>query len=302
MIFSLKSNRVPLIRFIGEISYKEPWKHFTRKADEYIIYIIKKGILYIEEDGIQYTLKKNDFFLFEPGRIHSGYKASVCDYVYIHFTYDELKPLHIENEKDFCDELQIRRYQAFTSNCLLNSYPNDSTCYIEKHYNLSNYNYYLVLLRETIDNYGIHHENYKELVSCELLIMLINISRDITTSRIESQKGNDKPFTIARDILNFLNAEYPNKLSSTNISDKFEGNFDYLNRCFKRLTGHTIFSYLNLIRINKAKEMIMATHMHFNEISYLVGIDNPYYFSRLFKKIVGKTPSQYSSTYNEASH
>jgi YesN/AraC family two-component response regulator len=132
--------------------------------------------------------------------------------------------------------------------------------------------------------------------------MLINISRDITTSRIESQKGNDKPFTIARDILNFLNAEYPNKLSSTNISDKFEGNFDYLNRCFKRLTGHTIFSYLNLIRINKAKEMIMATHMHFNEISYLVGIDNPYYFSRLFKKIVGKTPSQYSSTYNEASH
>jgi len=293
MVFSLKSNHVPLIRFIGEISYKEPWTHFTKKANEYIIYIIKKGKLYIEEDGIKYILTKNDFFLFEPGKIHSGYQASICEYVYIHFTYDHLKPISIKNEKDFFDELQIRRYKAYTSNCLLSSYPNDSICYIEKHYKLNNYTYYQVLLRETIDNYGIHHENYKELVSCELLIMLINISREYASSKIEAQKNNNKPFTLARDVLNFLNTDYSTKLTSTDISDRFESNFDYLNRCFKKMTGHTIFVYLNLVRINKAKEMILTTHMHFNEIAYLVGIDNPYYFSRLFKKIVGITPSKY---------
>jgi len=300
MIFSLKSNYVPQIRFIGEISYKEPWTHFTRKSDEYIIYIIKKGELFIEEEGIQYCLKKNDFFLFEPGKVHSGYKASLCDYIYIHFTYDCLKAITISNEKDFCDELQIRRYQAYTSNCLLSSYPNDSTCYIKKHYNLSNFNYYQVLLRETIDNYSIHHENYKELVSCELLIMLINISREYASSQIESQKGNNKPFTLARDILNFLNTEYPNKLTSVDVSDRFESNFDYLNRCFKKMTGHTIFAYLNLVRIDKAKEMILTTHMPFNEIGYLVGIDNPYYFSRLFKKVVGITPSKYLATHTNS--
>lgn len=293
MIFSFKSKHVPLIRFIGEISYKEPWTHFTRTSDEFIIYIIKKGELFIEEDGQQYTLKKNDFFLFEPGLTHRGFKPSVCEYVYIHFTYDYMIPVTITSDKNFTEELQIRRYQALTSNCLLNSYPNDSTCYIQKHYHLTNYNHYHVLLRETIDNYSIHQENYKELVSCELLIMLINISREFATTKIESQKGKNKSFTIARDILNYLNTEYPRKLVSTDISEKFEGNFDYLNRCFKKMTGHTIFAYLNLVRINKAKEMLLTTHMHFNEIAYSVGIDNPYYFSRLFKKIVGKTPTDY---------
>lgn len=293
MIFSLKSNHVPLIRFIGEISYKEPWTHFTRTTNEYIIYIIKKGNLYIEEDGTQYILKKNDFFLFEPGLTHFGYKPSACEYIYIHFTYDYLKPVQITSEKDFCDELQIRRYQAFNSNCLLNSYPSDSTCYIKKHYNLSSFNHYYVLLRETIDNYGIHQENYKELVSCELLIMLINISREFASSKIESQKGKNKPFTTSKNIMNYLNTEYPNKLTSSDIADKFEGNFDYLNRCFKKVTGHTIFAYLNLVRVNKAKELLLTTHMHFKEIGYSVGIDNPYYFSRLFKRIVGMTPTEY---------
>lgn len=298
MHFSLKSNAVPLVRFIGEVSYKEAWTHFPRTVDEYIIYIIKKGQLHIEEAGEKYTLMKNDFFIFEPGKHHLGFKPSVCDYTYIHFTYDQMKPYKVTNDKDFCDELQIRRYQAYSSNCLLDSYPNDSTCYIPKHFNLSNYNHYHVLLRETIDNYGIHQENYKELVSCELLIMLINISREYASSRIESIKGNNKPFTTARDILNYLNTEYPNKLTSIDISDRFEGNFDYLNRIFKRMTGHTIFAYLNLLRINKAKEMILTTHMHFNEIAYSVGIDNPYYFSRLFKKIVGLTPTQYLNQQN----
>ncbi len=299
MIFSLKSNHVPLIRFIGEISYKEPWTHFKRKADEYIIYIIKKGELFIEEDGKRYVLRKNDFFLFEPGLTHFGYKPSICEYVYVHFTYEHLKLVNITDEKKFYRELKIRRYHAFNSNCLLSSYPNDSTFYIQKHYNLTNYNHYHILLRETIDNYGIHQENYKELVSCEILIMLINISREFASSKIESLEGSNKSFTIARDILNYISTEYPNKITGSDISNKFEGNYDYLNRCFKKMTGHTIFAYLNIVRITKAKELLSTTHMPFNEIGYCVGIDNPYYFSRLFKKISGKTPTEY---FKEQSH
>ncbi|MHB8130504.1 MAG: helix-turn-helix transcriptional regulator, partial [Mobilitalea sp.] len=83
------------------------------------------------------------------------------------------------------------------------------------------------------------------------------------------------------------------------IVEMFEGNFDYLNRCFKKMTGYTIFAYLNLIRINKAKELILSTHMRFNEIGYLVGIESPYYFSRLFRKTVGKTPTEYYNDHVE---
>jgi YesN/AraC family two-component response regulator len=123
--------------------------------------------------------------------------------------------------------------------------------------------------------------------------MLIGLSREYASTKIQANSHKNKALSTAQDILNFLNIEYSNKLSSGDISEKFEGNFDYLNRCFKKMTGHTIFAYINLIRINKAKELILTTHMHFGEIGYLVGIENPYYFSRLFKKIVGITPTDY---------
>lgn len=293
MIFSLKSNEVPIVRFIGEVSYKEPWMHFQRTADEFIIYIIKKGTLYIEEDNQRYVLNKNDFLVFQPGLKHQGYKSSVCEYFYIHFSHEHMHIASFDNDQDFYNELQMRRYLASTSNCLLNSFANDSTCYLPKHYTLSNFNHYHMLLRESIDSYNIHQENYKELVSCELLSMLIGISREYASSKIQTSSHSNKPLSTAQGILNFLNTEYSHKITSGEITEKFEGNFDYLNRCFKKMTGNTIFAYLNLIRINKAKELILTTHLPFKEIAYLVGIENPYYFSRLFKKLVGKTPTSY---------
>jgi len=292
MVLSIKTNQLPICRFIGEVTYDEPWIHFKRTIDEYIIYIIKRGTLYIQENEKKYVLKTNDFFIFEPNTTHFGYKSSTCDYFYIHFTHEGMKRIS-KSQSDLLQELYARRYQAAASNCLHSSFASDSTCYLPKQTNLKNINHYKILLRDEIDAYENRLENYKEKVSCELLIMLINISRDFVSSQIQQTSTKNKSFTLSQDILKYLNSNYPNKISSSDISDIFEGNFDHLNRSFKKTTGHTIFSYLNLIRINKAKELILTTHMRFSEIGYLVGIENQYYFSRLFKKVVGSTPTDY---------
>lgn len=55
-----------------------------------------------------------------------------------------------------------------------------------------------------------------------------------------------------------------------------------------------------MVRINKAKEIIETTPLKFSEIGYLIGIDNPYYFSKLFKKYAGITPTQYCEKMNRA--
>ena len=47
-----------------------------------------------------------------------------------------------------------------------------------------------------------------------------------------------------------------------------------------------------------AKELIETTPINFSEIGYLVGIDDPYYFSKLFKKYTGMTPTQYYKSKN----
>ena len=53
------------------------------------------------------------------------------------------------------------------------------------------------------------------------------------------------------------------------------------------------FAYLNILRINNAKQLISTTDLPFSEIAYLVGIEDRYYFSKLFRKMTGMSPTEY---------
>ena len=70
-------------------------------------------------------------------------------------------------------------------------------------------------------------------------------------------------------------------------------NFDHLNRVFSNVTGSTIFYYINMLRISNAKQMITTTNLTFAEVAYLVGIEDRYYFTRLFKRYAGMTPTDF---------
>ena len=64
-------------------------------------------------------------------------------------------------------------------------------------------------------------------------------------------------------------------------------------RSFKRYMGVTPMQYVTSIRINKAKELLKNTNYSIQEISGLVGYENPLYFSRIFRKQIGCSPSGY---------
>jgi len=62
---------------------------------------------------------------------------------------------------------------------------------------------------------------------------------------------------------------------------------------FKRHCGMTPMAFLTHLRIEEACRMLELTDLKINEISSMVGISDPYYFSRLFSKHIGQSPLQY---------
>ena len=62
---------------------------------------------------------------------------------------------------------------------------------------------------------------------------------------------------------------------------------------FKRWTGLSPVEYRNSIRINAARSLLANTDLKISEISIRCGFDDPYYFSRIFKKVVGLPPKEY---------
>lgn len=61
----------------------------------------------------------------------------------------------------------------------------------------------------------------------------------------------------------------------------------------KGLTGHSPNEYVRIIRMKKAAELLSLTSLNISEISYKVGINDPFYFSKCFKAQFGKSPSQF---------
>jgi signal transduction histidine kinase/CheY-like chemotaxis protein/AraC-like DNA-binding protein len=61
----------------------------------------------------------------------------------------------------------------------------------------------------------------------------------------------------------------------------------------KGITGHSPNEYLRIIRMKKAAELLANTNLNVSEVSYKVGINDPFYFSKCFKAQFGKSPSQF---------
>ena len=72
-------------------------------------------------------------------------------------------------------------------------------------------------------------------------------------------------------------------------------NVNYVSRCFSKETGEKFSAYLMNLRVQKAKEILSTNDAEkIQHVAELVGCgNNPYYFSKIFKKCTGLTPSAY---------
>ena len=73
----------------------------------------------------------------------------------------------------------------------------------------------------------------------------------------------------------------------------------HFRRLFKEAYHMSPVKYLTLIRISRAKELIRYTAYQFSQIALETGFSNLYYFSRIFKKEVGVTPSEYRAAHSQ---
>ena len=83
-------------------------------------------------------------------------------------------------------------------------------------------------------------------------------------------------------------------LSLNSICSYLNISTSYFSTIFKEMTGETFVEVLTRTRMEKAKELLENTTMKNYEIAEKVGFSDPHYFGIAFKKITGKTPTEYA--------
>lgn len=98
---------------------------------------------------------------------------------------------------------------------------------------------------------------------------------------------------ILRKAVEYLQSHYSEQVTLNEVAEFSYVSTYYISRMFKREMGINFVDYLNEIRIEKAKELLKDIKYKTYEVAESVGIPDAHYFSRLFKKHVGLTPTEY---------
>lgn len=299
MYFCLKTEQIPRISYMNKTEMQKGWMHFLRTAEEYILYFVRRGTMYLREGEIQYEIGEGEYILLQPGMTHVGYRESECEYYYIHFGADTLQELTCVKEKKIKAVLEENRKLFYMCDPLGYEFYEKSKLIIPKTMRIENLGIRQKIQRmieEAIDAFTYRKEHFKWIGSCKLMEVLAEVASyyaDMMLCERESDRTLAQHQEKVQRILHFLHGAYGQKITGERIASLCSMSFDYLNRLFKKQTGITIFEYLNRIRIHKAKELLLTGTMKSSEIAAAVGYCDEYHFSKAFKKEVGVSPRKY---------
>lgn len=146
---------------------------------------------------------------------------------------------------------------------------------------------------ETIFTEDITSEKFiQQYNSLEVLLKWINKCVEIVCAYIINLKKSNGKKVIDK-IIHFINNNYYSDINLNDLAAKYFLNSNYLCQLFKSEIGENFTDYLTQIRIEKAKELLINTELKSYKIAELVGYNNSRYFSEVFQKIVGSTPTNY---------
>lgn len=101
---------------------------------------------------------------------------------------------------------------------------------------------------------------------------------------------------ILRKAIDYIQEHYSEPVTLNEVAENIYVSTFYISRMFKKELGKSFVDYLNDVRIEKAKELLKDIKYKTYEVAEIVGISDPHYFSKLFKKYSGMTPSEYRET------
>ncbi|TDF99472.1 response regulator [Paenibacillus piri] len=101
------------------------------------------------------------------------------------------------------------------------------------------------------------------------------------------------------EIAKYIQLNYAENITLGHISDKFHLNREYISRKFKQELHENVIDFLNRVRIEKSKVLLLNPQMRISEVASKVGNQDEKYFSRVFKKLEGRSPKDYRVLRNE---
>ena len=162
------------------------------------------------------------------------------------------------------------------------------------------------LMESIVENIEIEYQNNQDEFSKDIIISQLSTLFKYANRFYERQFLNRKE--LSNDLLDEFNRQLGGYFESgylqekgipsiEEIAGKMSVSQRYLSDTLKKETGKTTTEHLQLYLIDEAKNILLKPNKSISEVAYQLGFEYPQYFSRLFKKKEGLSPSEYREKY-----
>jgi two-component system response regulator YesN len=143
-------------------------------------------------------------------------------------------------------------------------------------------------LLKPIDSEGLNSALKKAIAEIKATVEYkYKISETVESYKYRGK--NDIPYKIRE----YLEMNYHSKISLNDLAAKFFLSKEYISKMFKQEFGVGIYNYIDFLRIEKAKEMLLEAEFTIREVAELLGFYDESHLSKKFKKLVGVSPKEY---------
>lgn len=206
-------------------------------------------------------LEKGDIAIINSGEIHDVFTESECQMYYFDLGSALYSPLGLtphlfvfqKKIKDTRMEASIRR---------------------------------IIAEMERKDSY------YRQAVQTEIISMVILLMREYLDDTTERKTtGNQQVYAVKKIIL-YLRQHFLEQISIDELCAETGYSKFYLCHSFKKMTGHTMIQYVNFLKCQNARSLLLDGSCNVSESAALSGFGNDSYFSKTYKTVFGRLPSE----------
>lgn len=141
-------------------------------------------------------------------------------------------------------------------------------------------------------DYTSHIKSLMTLNGHELIEWAFQKFIDIT-GQVKKYNAIDYSNKIVQATREYLEANYMEEISLDDAAQHVNISPQYFSKLIKKNTGFNFIEWLSILRINKAKDLLTNSSHTVKEVCFMVGYKDPNYFSRIFRKKIGMTPTEY---------
>ncbi|MBR2877478.1 MAG: helix-turn-helix transcriptional regulator [Clostridia bacterium] len=150
---------------------------------------------------------------------------------------------------------------------------------------------------ESFDNDGLYKT---ATIRSSILNLLVYLCKNYSASGTLYSEAGASCVEISKIAIGYINAHFTEQLTLDMLAKETGVNKYHLCHEFKRVTSHTVFSYINLCRCEKAAQILSRKDSAIHDACYGSGFESPAYFAKTFKKYYGVSPSAYKKAKKES--